>query len=159
VDDEDSIMDSRSQLLEASAAFGAIQAGPDGQMYMAVDGQDFLISFAPNEDSTQTASVDFNSSRFQLAGGTTSGMGLPNFAQNVSTASGGPSMLVSDGCLGTPSDFQAIPTSIIDIFFWDYEEGTSDLDQFQHTFSAARDYTIVLELSNRCGLDTTLTQV
>src|SRR5690606_5396182 len=63
------------------------------------------------------------------------------------------------GCLGTPSDFQAIPTSIIDMFFWDYEEGSSDLDQFQHTFSAAGDYTIHLEIRNRCGLDTTLTQV
>ncbi len=154
---QDSIQNSGQIIAQGTQELGAIQAGPDGQLYIASEGQGHVIQFAPVQDTTQYSVVDLTSNTFDLAGGT-SHLGLPNFAQNVSQQSGGPAMAVSDGCLGTPSSFIGTPSSSIDELFWDYVEGSSSETEFEHTFSAAGTYTIELNVTNRCGLDTLLTQ-
>lgn len=56
---------------------GAIQAGPDGRIYIAYDGQSYLGAItAPDRKGI---ACNFQKQFFMLAPGTTSGVGLPNF--------------------------------------------------------------------------------
>lgn len=142
---------------------GAIQTGPDGQIYVAVEGQNFLGTISPNEDTTQVSGFVLNS--FALLGGTNSRLGLPNFAQNVSTPAQQPSITATGVCLGSPTVFLGTGTDNIDEFSWRFLQlpsntlvgsGTGDSTSF--TFTTAGDYLISLRITNRCGLDSTLTQ-
>jgi gliding motility-associated-like protein len=142
---------------------GAIQTGPDGQIYVAVEGQSFLGTISPNEDTTQVSGFVLNS--FALLGGTNSRLGLPNFAQNVSTPAQQPSITVTGVCLGSPTVFLGTGTDNIDEFSWRFLQlpsntlvgsGTGDSTSF--TFATAGDYLISLRITNRCGLDSTLTE-
>jgi gliding motility-associated-like protein len=142
---------------------GAIQTGPDGQIYVAVEGQNFLGTISPNEDTTQVSGFVLNS--FALLGGTNSRLGLPNFAQNVSTPAQQPSITATGVCLGSPTVFLGTGTDNIDEFSWRFLQlpsntlvGTGTGDSTSFTFTTAGDYLISLRITNRCGLDSTLTQ-
>ena len=67
------------QRIQQNGEFGALQAGPDGQIYMAINGSTSLGIIQAVEDTTQLSS--FNLNGFNLAGGTNSNLGLPNFIQ------------------------------------------------------------------------------
>src|SRR5690606_40693827 len=54
---------------------GAIQIGPDGQLYMAINGQPFLYNIIPDEDTAALSLL--NTLQFPLEGGTSSTLGLP----------------------------------------------------------------------------------
>lgn len=136
---------------------GAIQTGPDGQVYVAVDGQTFLGTIAPVEDTTLVSIFTLNG--FTLLGGTNSRLGLPNFAQNVSTPGQQPSISVTGLCLGTPSVFLGTGTDPIDDLTWFFGDGATAVgDSASHTYAAAGDYLVSLQITNRCGLDTTITR-
>lgn len=142
---------------------GAIQTGPDGQIYVAVEGQNFLGTITPNEDTTQVSGFVLNS--FALLGGTNSRLGLPNFAQNVSTPAQQPSITATGVCLGSPTVFLGTGTDNIDEFSWRFLQlpsntlvGTGTGDSTSFTFTTAGDYLISLRITNRCGLDSTLTE-
>lgn len=136
---------------------GAIQTGPDGRVYVAVDGQAFLGTVLPVEDTTQVSSFILNG--FPLLGGTTSRLGLPNFAQSISTPSQQPTISVNGLCLGTPTVFLGSGTDRIDELTWFFGDGTSATgDSTSHTYAAAGTYLVTLQITNRCGLDTTITR-
>ncbi|MCU0356774.1 MAG: PKD domain-containing protein [Cyclobacteriaceae bacterium] len=136
---------------------GAIQLGPDGQIYVAVNNQTSLGTILVNPDTLATST--FVLTGFPLAGGTRSQLGLPNFIQNVGNAPQPASMLISGFCLGEPTLFSGSGTDIIDIFLWSFGDGIgSDSAVVSHTYLAAQDYVVTLNVSNRCGLDTTLIQ-
>jgi gliding motility-associated-like protein len=140
------------------AEFGALQTGPDGQVYMAVDNEGFLGRFSPQADSATLAFYDFDNSRFDLNGGV-SRLGLPNFIQNMSQQSGGPALSATGVCLGQPTVFVGTPTSVIDEIFWTFGDGASDMgENVFHTYGAAGLYTVTMDVVNRCDFDTTLTQ-
>lgn len=135
---------------------GAMQVGPDGQIYIAVDGSNSLLSFTANENLTQLSPLA-GLQNFPLTG--TSTLGLPNFIQNVSTPLQGPAISASGFCLGSPTDFTGSGTDVIDSFQWFFGDGQGSTDQqTQHTYAAAGTYNVSLRITNRCGLDTTLTQ-
>src|SRR5690606_6584073 len=72
----------------------------------------------------------------------------------------GPSLAISGLCLGSPTDFTATGTDAIDVFAWNFGDG-SPVDnnaETQHTYAASGIYNVSVTLTNRCGLDTTLTQ-
>ncbi len=136
---------------------GAIQTGPDGQVYVAVDGQAFLGTITPVEDTTLVSGFTLNG--FTLLGGTNSRLGLPNFAQNISTPGQQPSISVTGLCLGSPSIFLGTGTDAIDDLTWFFGDGATDMgDSVQHTYAAAGNYLVSLQITNRCGLDTTITR-
>ncbi|MEM7549863.1 MAG: gliding motility-associated C-terminal domain-containing protein [Bacteroidota bacterium] len=70
----------------AGFEYGAIQAGPDGQIYVAVNGQNALGVINPVEDSAQIST--FTNGSFQLSMGSQSTLGLPNFSQQINTSPG-----------------------------------------------------------------------
>ncbi len=140
-----------------AAELGAIQRGPDGRLYVAVNNQSFLGFINVNGDTLSTSSFVLNG--FPLAGGSQSKLGLPNFIQNVGNAVQPPGMAISGFCLGSPTSFVGTATDIIDEFQWSFGDGFgSDSAVVQHTYAAAGNYIVTLRIFNRCGLDTTFTQ-
>lgn len=135
---------------------GAIQTGPDGNVYVAINNSNFLGSISVNGDTLQTSS--FNAQGFALAGGTRSRLGLPNFVQSIANATPDPAMNLAGFCLGTPTEFEGIGTDPIDEFLWTYDGLTSTEQTFSHTFLTAGPKLITLRITNRCGLDTLLTR-
>jgi len=140
-----------------NAELGAIQLGPDGQVYVAVNNQNSLGVIQVNGDTLQLSNFVLNG--FALDGGTQSTLGLPNFIQSVGTSPQLASMTVAGFCLGTPTDFIGAGTDAIDEFEWSFGDGFgSDSASVQHTYAAPGDYLVTLRVTNRCGLDTLLTQ-
>ena len=134
---------------------GALQIGPDGQIYMAINGSNVLGTIQAVEDTTFVSAVNFNG--FALAAGTNSRLGLPNFTQIISSAFGGPTLDVMGVCFGQPTVFNGTPTDAIDQFAWFFGDGASDTDPNPtHTYAAPNTYSVTMRLTNRCGLDTTL---
>ena len=93
------------------------------------------------------------------------GMALPNFVQQQTTQSANPAISASpDGCVGFPITFSGTPTSIIDIFQWSILDpgsmvvytSTAQADTF--TPVNAGTYTLSMNLTNRCGLNTTISE-
>lgn len=136
---------------------GALQVGPDGQIYVAINGSNVLGTIQAVEDTTQISPINF--SGFTLAAGTNSRLGLPNFTQIVSNAVGGPAIDFSGVCLGLPTEFNGTPTDAIDEFQWFFGDGGSDTDPNPtHTYAAAGKYSVSMILTNRCGLNVTLVE-
>lgn len=140
-----------------AAELGAIQTGPDGEIYVAVNNQAALGTIQVNADTLQLS--NFVVSSFTLAGGTLSHLGLPNFIQSVGAAPMQASMLVAGLCLGDSTTFTGSGTDIIDEFEWSFGDGFGAATQVaQHEYAAAGTYLVTLRVTNRCGLDTLLTQ-
>ena len=148
------------QKIIQSAELGAIQRGPNGTLYVAVNGagNGFLGTIQADEDTLASSSFTLNG--FQLAATTTSRLGLPNFIQQISNATGGPGIEAIGFCMGTPTRFIGTPTDAIDTFFWFFGDGASDVQgTTEHTYAPPPNtYLVSLRLTNRCGLDTTMTR-
>lgn len=145
-----------------AAELGAIETGPDGDVYVAVNGSTSLGVIAVTGDTTLLSS--FNINGFALAGGTQSRLGLPNFVQSINTGTPEPSINVTALCGGSPTIFEGVGTDQIDVFFWTFGDGfTSDQANTEHTYpipppATTQDYNVTLRITNRCGLDVLLTK-
>lgn len=145
-----------------AAELGAIQRGPDGTIYVAVNGASALATVNFNPDTLQLSGLALGA--FPLAGGTQSKLGLPNFVQQIFNGTPEPSMTITAFCGGTPTIFQGVGTDQIDKFLWTFGDGfTADSANVEHTYpipppGTTQDYNVTLRITNRCGLDTLLTQ-
>ena len=154
---KDSIETNMVQIADQSGVnFGALQTGPDGQIYIAMDGQGFVGNFQPALDTLQNSSFDYMNNRFDLSGGV-SRLGLPNFVQNFTNQPSAPSASVTGGCIGQPSLFMGAGTSQIDEYLWLFGDGGSDSNPVtEHTYVKDSTYNVTFRVTNRCGLDTAL---
>lgn len=137
--------------------YGALQLGPDGVVYMAVDNSGTIGTInAPESDDAGNA---FDPAGFDLQG-RTSRLGLPNFSQIQSTPAQQASMTVTAGCAGQPSTFSGVgrdPNNVIENYLWVFGDGTSAAAQdTTHVYNLPGTYTVQLILSNRCDVDTTM---
>jgi hypothetical protein len=149
------------QKISGTSEFGALQIGPDGQIYMAINGSASLGTIAAVEDTTQLSS--FTASGFNLAGGTNSNLGLPNFIQINSNALGGPSITVAGVCTNDSTTISGTQRDQIDEFNWQIRQGstvvaTSQESSFKFLFTTPGVYKVTMRLHNRCAADTTLTK-
>ncbi|MBY0433799.1 MAG: PKD domain-containing protein, partial [Cyclobacteriaceae bacterium] len=146
------------QRIQNPSELGAIELGPDGQIYMAINGSNVLGTIQAVDDTTRLSSVNF--SGFNLAGGTNSRLGLPNFVQQQSNAFGGPDFTFTGVCLGDSTKFVGTPTDAIDSFTWFFGDGSSPNPMNNptpaHLYALAGTYNVTMGLTNRCGLDTTI---
>ncbi len=142
---------------EPAQELGAMQVGPDGQIYMAINGSNILGTIQAIEDTTLVSPINFTG--FTLAAGTNSRLGLPNFTQIITSAFGGPAIDFTGVCLGSPTEFTGTPTDPIDEFQWFFGDGGSDTSPNPtHTYATANTFTVSMRIFNRCGLDQTLVQ-
>ncbi len=149
-DPEQDILDSKFTY-SGSGNFGALQTGPDGVIYMAIDGSaDLGTITAPNGDD---AAANLNLSGFNLAG-RTSRLGLPNFTQNSSTPPNTPGQSFINACFGQPTQFFATGTSSIDTYFWTFDTTanpqTETLQNAITTYSTTGQHIFQLDITNRC---------
>ncbi|MFY0652956.1 MAG: gliding motility-associated C-terminal domain-containing protein [Cyclobacteriaceae bacterium] len=156
IDTEDAkihIEATKFEVANSSEEYGTIQTGPDGIVYMAVENSPALGTINnPNGDDIQSSFVETG---FDLAG-RISRLGLPNFVQQVSNPPNTPGITYEDACIGNPTVFTASTTSMIDVVFWTFGDGTnSDSTTVNHTYNEVDVYDVSLNISNRCGLDST----
>ena len=153
---EADIMASKFELGTSAEEFGALQTGPDGVMYLAIDSAAAVGGVTnPNGDDDQS---QFNETYVNL-GGRTSRLGLPNFVQNQSSPPQTPGISVNNVCHGQTVNFAGSGTSDIDQYFWTFGDGASAAAQdTSHVYNAPGTYNVGLRITNRCGLDTTLVE-
>lgn len=143
------------QRINQTSEMGAIQLGPDGQIYVAINGSNSLGTIAANEDTTALST--FTPGGFALAAGTNSRLGLPNFVQIQANAFGGPGFDFVGTCFGDSTRFAGTATDAIDQFQWFFGDGGSSNEPSPvHLYTAPGLYTVSMRLTNRCSLDTTI---
>ncbi len=151
--------------------YGQIQTGPNGALYVAVEtpgnpsGSAFLSQIVANEDSLSTSSFIANSVALTVGN---SRLGLPNIVQSSANPQQEPSMSAPDEvCADERIEMTGTGTSDIDIFAWSITNQADNSTIFSaegqdtaYVFSQAEAglYNISLNISNRCGYDTTLVQ-
>lgn len=136
----------------AAASFGAMQTGPDGVIYIALDGVTELATIDnPGGDDTNAS---FNPSGADLQG-RTSRLGLPNFTQQVNDSPQQPSISTDVACAGVETFFSGTGRdSSIEFYSWDFGDGTviSNLQSpdTSHVYTVDSTYIVTLTLTNRC---------
>jgi gliding motility-associated-like protein len=158
-----SLMHHITPIMASGSELGAIQIAPTGQMFVAANGSGNLGVI--NLDSDTATASTYSPNGFPLAGGTTSNLGLPNFAQNFGNSLATPSYFVSTPvCVGQPINMSAITTSVIDTAFWQIADAlgntvftTQNLIDTT-TLNVAGDYLVSLLIGNRCGFNVAFSQ-
>ncbi len=132
---------------------GAIQTGPDGQIYFAINGSTSLGTI--NAIETNDIHSTFNAAGFALEGGTNSNLGLPNFTQIIIDPIQSPGLFAVGECLGSPTQFFATgKDSNIDMFDWNFGDGSPILfdggPQVSHTYATPGVYSVSVTIYNKC---------
>lgn len=143
------------QRINQNAELGALQLGPDGQIYTAINSSGTLGTIQANDDTTALST--YTPAGFALLAGTNSRLGLPNFVQIQSNAFGGPGFDFTGVCFGDSTRFAGTATDAIDNFQWFFGDGGSSTEPAPvHLYAAPGLYTVSMRLTNRCSLDTTI---
>lgn len=151
--------------------FGQIQTGPNGALYVAVEtpgnpgGSAFVSSINVNEDTTGVSGISPQAVALTVGN---SRLGLPNFVQNNANPSQEPALSApTEVCVEQRIEMSGAGTSDIDVFFWSITDQDDNSTVFSaegqdtaYVFAADQSglFNISLNITNRCGLDTTLVQ-
>lgn len=137
--------------------FGTLQTGPDGVIYIAIDGATSVASLSnPGGDD---AGATFTQSAVDLLG-RTSRLGLPNFTQQTGSAGQQPGITTEEACVGLETNFTATGRdSSIEEYSWDFGDSTGLFTEqnLTHVYTTPGTYIVELTLSNRCDVDSVLT--
>lgn len=149
--------------LSSSGPFGALQIGPDGQIYVARPGRNVLGTINAGQGCGNSAYVETGTET--LTG--ISNLGLPSFVQNSGSSIpeptfSGPDRLCLDPQNGTEGLFEGGGEPDIDSYFWTIvsEDGQQVLTDFggpgeefqtlSHVFQTDGTFTVSLRV-DRCG--------
>ncbi len=148
------------QSVTETGELGAMQIGPDGQIYVAINGSANLGTFQAVEDTTQLTPFPKPLQPFGLKAGTTSQLGLPNFTQIVSNSILQPGFNFTGACAGDSTEFNGSgKDAAIDQFYWTFGDGQSNVDggpQIKHLYPSpppgqrSVTYTATLIIYNKC---------
>ena len=156
----------------AGNTYGAIQRGPDGQIYVAQPDETNVGTLSPNPDDP--ANSDFNATALPdgLPNGAVSGLGLPTYVSFGGNSFPDPSINVENACVGNEISFSAQGRDdVIETYSWTIERvdasgnflynvgiDSADAQNFTMMIDSAGSYVAKVLLSNDCEPDTTLTQ-
>lgn len=149
--------------ITVNAHIGALQTGPDRQIHVAVNGSTELGMIQPNPDPNLPST--FNADGIDLAAGTTSSLGLPNFVQILGEPLQQPGIVVSGVCVNDSVSFSATPSDqSIDKYFWTItQNGTtitsSEEQNFSFMFTTPGTYEVDLLVYNDCGYQFPFTEI
>ncbi|WP_258098488.1 T9SS type B sorting domain-containing protein [Marinoscillum pacificum] len=147
-----------------SADLGAMQMGPNGIIYIAVNNSS-LIDQIQNPTGLTANDISYAAGQVNLdplGEGRISRYGLPNFTQQVSDPSLTPSISTTVACAGQETLFSGTGRdNSIEFYTWDFGDGTiianlSSPDT-SHVYTIDSTYIVTLTLSNRCDTDSVLT--
>ncbi len=142
--------------------YGALQRGPNGTIYLAID-QGLAVGTISNS-SLEGAAANFNATGFDLLGHT-SRKGLPSFVQNSGSSLQNPTASYVNACFGLSTEFYASGSSILDEYFWVFYDSLSQTDTLYATNEQTTEYEygatgfqyFTLNITNRCGYDSLIT--
>ena len=156
----------------AGNTYGAIQRGPDGQIYVAQPGETNVGTLSPNPNDP--ANSGFNAAALPdgLPNGAVSGLGLPTYVSFGGNSFPDPSITVDEACVGNEISFSAQGRDdVIETYSWTIERvdasgnflynvgiDSADAQNFTMMIDSAGSYVAKVLLSNDCEPDTTLTQ-
>lgn len=160
---EQCILDSRATVSQTQGLnLGALQVGPDGQIYVAVVGSNRIGQILPGNGCSPST---FNQDGVEPMPGT-SNLGLPSFVQQSGSSIPDPSLAGPDKlCLvaeeGAVGLFEGGGEPDIDLYNWtiynaegevvdQFLNGGEDLQDLEYQFNAAGIYTVELQV-DRCG--------
>ncbi len=172
VDDDYSIADIENPdsvtVADLDFEAGAIQTGPNGQIYIAANNSGDVYTLAgPDQRFLPENGANLASALqpFNLAG-RTSRFGLPNFVQNLSTPDQEPSINVIANCSADPIILEATGKTNFDQYAWTItEEGTNttvysssqQTDTVDIEIEPGR-YEVAVRITNECGYDELLVE-
>ncbi|WP_439559503.1 PKD domain-containing protein, partial [Dyadobacter sp.] len=160
----DSLLTETAITIDSSAnrKFGALQFGPDGRIYMAIQGSEYLAVIGEPEGNSLTG-VEYERDGVNL-GGKNSQLGLPNMVQDFTQESSGPGFEADGFCTNEPTTFQASPICdpIEDTYQWDFlGDGSftspSKETQATYTYTQPGTYMVRMRAANKCK-DTIIVQ-
>ena len=163
----DSLITETAITIDSSSTqkYGSIQIAPDGKIYMAIQGSEYLAVIGEPEGNSLTA-IEYERDGVNL-GGKNSQLGLPNMVQDFTQESSGPGFEADGFCTNEPTTFQASPICdpIKDTYSWNFdylkspENFTAPSQQQKTTFTYTQPgtYQVALRASNKCT-DTTIIQ-
>ena len=185
ITDKDSSVIAKSKItLDSSKKeyYGSVQLGPDGRIYLAVQGSSTLgIIKLPNDTiSRKSLTADYYERKGLNLNGKISQLGLPTTFDVTSEENEGVGISAADTCLGSPSSFQTnhlcgdkLKNTKTDWRFYKGEvpqdgkpvgspiatirggEGDNGL-MASYTFTEPGKYYVVVNMGNRCKPDTML---
>ncbi len=160
--DAQTIENSIVEIANSGLSYGALQVGPDGIIYLAVDNQTDLGSISGSDNINpifqEAAGLDLNSDGL----GRVSRLGLPNFIQQDGQAQE-PGMDISVACVGLETTFSATGRdNSIETYSWDFGDGAGtpfmNSPDTTHIYTSQGNYTVTLTLRNECDIDSVFTQ-
>ena len=161
-DEITSITSSKYDDYSSEGIHGALQRGPNGIIYLAID-QGSSVGTISNP-SLEGAAANFNAKGFDLLGHT-SRKGLPSFVQNSGSSLQNPVASYVNACFGLTTQFYASGSSTLDEYFWVFYDSLSQSDTLYATNEQATEYQydvsgfqyFTLNITNRCGYDSLIT--
>jgi gliding motility-associated-like protein len=156
----------------AGTTYGAIQRGPDGQIYVAQPGQTNVGTLSPNPNDPSNSGFNAAALPDGLPNGAVSGFGLPTYVSFGGNSFPDPSISVDEACVGNEISFSAEGRdNVIETYSWTIERvdasgnflynvgiDSADAQNFTMMIDSAGTYVAKVLLSNDCEPDTTLTQ-
>jgi len=152
----DSLIVESAIIIDSSATqkFGALQIAPDGKIYMAIEGSDYLATIGKPERNSVSA-IEYKKDGVNL-GGKKSQLGLPSMVQDFTQEASGPGFSADGFCTNEPTNFEAGP--ICDplkdnMYIWTFGDGSggsSKEPKISHTYTQPGSYLVSLSQSNAC---------
>ncbi|AWH86756.1 hypothetical protein HYN59_17295 [Flavobacterium album] len=122
----------------------ALQLGPNGKIYRAVNGASFLdVVNAPEEDG---AGCDFELNGVALGAGKIAIFGLPPFITSMFSAN----MLVNNTCFGDTTEFSLNSVGTFETVSWNFGDSSTLSPELNptHSYTAPGRYTVIATLTN-----------
>jgi len=157
------VADTREEIVKDQAKIGALQAGPDGAIYVAVEGAASLWSISSPTGAT-AADVGLNRNAIAL-NGPTSNLGLPTNAEPENKGYGQSFSFEQPACAPPGTDytigFQANPDRAqrndgqpSSTFLWAFHDGTtSTLQNPTKAYRSPGQYIVNLTITNDCKVE------
>lgn len=149
----DSLLANSRTVVDSSTTrqYGSIQVGPDGRLYVAIQGSSSLGTIE-NPNAGFLDSLQFNPNG-QSLGGKISQLGLPNLVANFNDNSSGPGISYGDTCANQPTVFQISPNcpKLKEAYTLDFGDGsrpysTTATQPITHTYTKPGPYYISLRI-------------
>jgi gliding motility-associated-like protein len=164
----DSLLTETALVIDSSATekYGALQYAPDGKIYMAIDGSDYLATIGEPEGNS-IRGVEYEKEGVSL-GGKKSQLGLPSMVQDFSQDGSGAGFEADGFCTNEPTTFEASPVCdpLKNTYAWDFDydpaapafSAPSEQQQTTHTYTEAGTYQVALLLTVENCRDTIVVQ-
>ncbi|MCF2445138.1 PKD domain-containing protein [Dyadobacter sp. CY345] len=154
----DSLIVESALVIDSSATekYGALQIAPDGKIYMAIEGSDYLASIGEPERNSASA-IEYEKEGVNL-GGKKSELGLPSMVQDFTQEASGPGFSADGFCTNEPTNFEAGPICDPkeDTYSWNFGDGTAptapskEQQQASHIYTQPGSYEVTLRQMNDC---------